>query len=112
MEAYQSSTKNSSINALDFRGKHSWEDVLRVAKDAEAAYQKAGGKGLRKAGRTIMAVSGAVQPYLQLIPNGFYTSILCGGLKLVFEVNIVRLTKYFRTLTSCLGRFAYQRATS
>ena len=88
MEAYQSSMKDSRISTLDLRGKHSWEDVLRVAKDAEVAYQKAGGKGLRKTGRFITAKSEAVQPYLRLIPNGLYTSILCGGLRLVFEVKI------------------------
>jgi hypothetical protein len=89
MEAYQASIKDSSISGLDLRGKHSWDDVLRAAKDAEAAYLKAGGKGLRKAGRFITAKSEAVLPYLQLIPNGFYTSILCGGLKLVFEIGLV-----------------------
>jgi hypothetical protein len=89
MEAYQASMKDQSVSALDLRGKHTWDDVLRVAKDAEAAYLKAGGKGLRKAGRFITAKSEAMLPYLQLIPNGFYTSLLCGGLKLVFEVGPV-----------------------
>jgi hypothetical protein len=89
MEAYQASMKGSSISALDLRGKHSWDDVLRAAKDAEAAYLEAGGKGLRKAGRFITAKSEAMLSYLQLIPNGFYTSILCGGLKLVFEIGFV-----------------------
>ncbi|MCJ1385307.1 hypothetical protein MMC17_008429 [Xylographa soralifera] len=88
MQAYQSSMKDSSISALDLRGKHSWDDVLRVAKDAEIVYQRAGGKGLRKAGRFITTKSGAVQPYLRLIPNDSYASILCGGLRLVFEINI------------------------
>jgi hypothetical protein len=89
MEAYQASMKGSSISALDLRGKHSWDDVLRVAKDAEAVYLQAGGKGLRKAGRFITAKSEAMLSYLQLVPNGIYTSILCGGLKLVFEIGPV-----------------------
>lgn len=89
MAAYQASTKDPSISAFNLRGKHSWDDVLRVAKDAEAAYLKAGGKRLRKAGRFISAKSEAMLPYLQLIPNGFFTSILCGGLKLVFGVGPV-----------------------
>jgi hypothetical protein len=89
MEEYQNSMKDPSISALDLRGKHSWDDVLQIAKDAEATYLKAGRKGLRKAGRFITAKSEAMLPYLQLIPNGFFTSILCGGLKLVFGVGPV-----------------------
>jgi hypothetical protein len=89
MEEYQNSMKDPSISALDLRGKHCWDDVLQIAKDAEATYLKAGRKGLRKAGRIITAKSEAMLPYLQLIPNGFFTSILCGGLKLVFGVGPV-----------------------
>jgi hypothetical protein len=86
MKAYQESIKDPSISEFDLRGKHSWDDVLRVAKDAEATYLKAGGRGLRKAGRSIIDKSEAAMPYLRLILNGFYTSILCGGLKLIFGV--------------------------
>jgi hypothetical protein len=89
MEAYQASMKDPSISKLDLRGTHSWDDVLQVAKDAEAAYLEAGGKVLRKAGRFITAKSEAMLPYLELIPNGTFTSILCGGLKLVFGVGPV-----------------------
>ena len=81
--------KDSSIGVLDLSGKYSWDDVLRVAKDAEVVYQKAGRKGLRKAGRIITAQSGAVQPYLRLIPNETFSPVLYGGLRLVFEVNHV-----------------------
>lgn len=87
MEIYQSSIKDSTTIALDLRGTHSWEDVLQAAKDAEAAYQAAGAKGWRKLGRLVTTNSESVIPYLGLIPNGTYTSILCGGLKLVFQVS-------------------------
>ena len=103
--------KDPIINALDLRGKHSWDDVLRVAKEAEAAYLEAGGKRLRKAGRFVTAKSEAVLPYLRLIPNGFFTSILCGGLRLVFEIGFVCHAKYLRMLTSGSGRFSYRRET-
>jgi hypothetical protein len=89
METYQASLKESTAVTLDFRGKHSWEEVLKIAKDAETTYQEAGANGLRKVGRLITAESESMIPYLGLIPNGFYTSILCGGLKLVFQVSIV-----------------------
>lgn len=89
MEAYQASKSGPSISALNLRGKHSWDDVLLVAKEAEAVYQEAGRKGLRKVGRAITAKSELVLPYLQLIPNEFFCSIVCGGLKLVFKIGFL-----------------------
>ena len=84
MEEYQNSTKDAQTCALSLRDKHSWDEVLRVAKDAENAYLQAGVKGLRRVGRWITDHSEAVQPYIKLIPNEWYLSILAGGLKLVF----------------------------
>ena len=97
--------KDSSIAAFDLRGKHSWDDVLRVAKDAEMTYQEAGRKKLRKAGRYITTKSEAMQPYLRLIPNAFYTSTLYGGLRLVFGVSIGPTTQPMKLLAYILGRF-------
>ena len=93
MQAYQASLKDPKLNALNLQGKHSWEDVFRAAKDAEVEYVKAGGRGLRRAGRVTTAYSEAVMPVLQLIPNGEFTSILCGGLKLIFGVSDIEPTK-------------------
>ena len=107
VKAYQESTKDPSISEFDLRGKHSWDDVLRVAKDAELTYLKKGGRGLRKTGRIITNNSEAVMPYLRLIPNGTYTSILCGGLKLIFGVGLLHETESSRKLTSGLGRCSY-----
>ncbi len=87
MIAYQQSLKDPGIKSLDLGGTHSWDEVMRLVKDTEAAYLEAG-RGLRQAGRSIGARSESVLPYLRLIPNGFYTSIICGGLKLVFELSI------------------------
>ena len=82
--------KDSNARSIDLSATHSWDEVMRVVKDTEAAYLEAGRSGLRRAGRSIGARSESVLPYLRLIPNGFYTSIICGGLKLVFELSIVK----------------------
>lgn len=87
MKAYQHSIKNSSVKSLDLSETHSWDEVMRLVKDTEAAYLEAGRSGLRRVGRFIGAQSESVLPYLRLIPNGFYTSIVCGGLKLIFELS-------------------------
>ena len=93
MKAYQNSTRDANLNEFDLSGKHSWDEVLRIAKDAVAAYQKSGRNGLRNSGRVLSSKSEALLPHLQLIPNGFFTSILCGGLKVVFSVSRSRTPK-------------------
>lgn len=86
MKAYQHSIKDSKVKSLDLSGTHSWDQVMRLVKDTEVAYDEAGRSGLRQVGRFIGAQSESVVPYLKLIPNGFYTSTICGALKLVFEL--------------------------
>ncbi|KAI1630225.1 hypothetical protein EDD37DRAFT_645943 [Exophiala viscosa] len=85
MKRYQYSTKDSKARPLDLGGTHSWDEVMRLVKDAEATYLEAGQSRLRQVGRLIGAQSESMVPFLRLIPNGFYTSIICGGLKLIFE---------------------------
>lgn len=86
MEAYQESFKQKELLGFDLRGQHSWDEVLRIAKDAENRYLQEGKGPVRKVGRYIADHSEGVIPYLRLIPNSTYGSVLCGGLKLIFEV--------------------------
>lgn len=79
--------EDEKARSLDLSGTHSWDEVMRLVKDTEAAYQEAGRNSLRKTGRRVAQHSVSVLPYLRLIPNGYYTSIVCGGLKVVFELS-------------------------
>lgn len=88
MKAFQNSMQESKARTIDLSGTHSWDEVMRLVKDTEAEYIKAGRSGLRRAGRFIGGQSESVLPYLRLIPNGFYTSIVCGGLKVIFELSL------------------------
>jgi hypothetical protein len=89
MKRYQQSIKDPELRNLDVLSRaHSWDDVMRIAKDAELVYLEAGKTGARRAGRFVATHAESVVPFLSLIPNGFYTSIVCGGLKLIFEVRI------------------------
>lgn len=88
MIACQNSIKDPCVRPLDLTGVHSWDEVMRLVKDKEDAYLKAGQNGLRAMGRSMTAHSKSVTPYLRLIPNGFFTSIVCGGLKLIFELSL------------------------
>ena len=87
MKAYQNSIKDSKVKHLDLGGIHSWDEVLRLVKDTEAAYLEAGRNGPRRVFRFIGARSESLAPYLKLVPNGFYTSTICGGLKLILELS-------------------------
>jgi hypothetical protein len=91
MKAYQQTLDDHKVRSLDLNAIHSWDDVMRLVKDSEAKYLEAGRSGPRRVTRFIGAYSESVLPFLRLIPNGFYTSIICGGLRLVFEVSLPKL---------------------
>lgn len=89
MNIYQSTAKDKRLADFNIREKHSWDEVLQEARFAEQKYnQKA--KGLRGIGHRVFRVVGdnaaAANPWLKIFENNDYTSILCGGLKLIFEV--------------------------
>ena len=88
MKAYQQTLNDHNVRSLDLSATHSWDEVMRIVKDSEAKYLEAGRSGPRRVTRFIGAYSESVLPFLRLIPNGFYTSIICGGLRLVFEVSL------------------------
>ena len=58
-------------------------------KEAELAQAKyiADGKGIRKVFRMVSNLTPGLDPWLKLLPNGDYTSVVCGCLKLIFGVN-------------------------
>ena len=87
MQAYQHSMKDSNVRHLDLSGTHSWDEVLRLVKRTEAAYLEAGRTGLRRVGRFIGIQSESMVSYLKFIPNGFYESTVCGGLKFILELS-------------------------
>lgn len=89
MEIYRENAKDKSLLDFNIRDKHSWDEVIRVAKDAEQKYNSKA-KGLKGIGHKTIRVVGDhtadTSPWLELLPSGEYTSVLCGSLKLVFAV--------------------------
>lgn len=81
--------KDPGVRSLDLKGTHSWDEVMQLVKDKNDAYLEAGQNGLRGMGRSITSHSKSVGPYLRLIPNDFFASIVNGGLKLIFELSFV-----------------------
>lgn len=86
MESYQESIKGCGVQALDLKATHSWESVLRLAKDVEKDYVNAGKKGPRRFARLLGNQAQEKVSYLKLIPNDLYASIVAGGLKIIFQV--------------------------
>ena len=75
MELYQKHAKEKPIANFNIRSTHSWDEVIRVAKDAEESYIN-DGKGFKGAARMIVRSAGdynaAINPWLNLIPEKGY----------------------------------------
>jgi hypothetical protein len=71
------------LASFDIASSHNWEEVLNVADASAQAYtQRAKGiKGIfRRVGRKIGEANPAIDPVLDVLPTGEYTSLVCGGL--------------------------------
>ncbi|KAK4988230.1 hypothetical protein LTR50_004056 [Elasticomyces elasticus] len=83
----QNSSKNPAIAQFDIRAGHSWAEVLEVVGQAQETYQSKA-KGFRgflpKVGRRMGELTPAIDPVLNMLPNGDYTGIVSGGVKLIF----------------------------
>ncbi|RKK77502.1 hypothetical protein BFJ71_g16735 [Fusarium oxysporum] len=66
---------------------HSWEDVLSVLREAESHYSNPTGiKIVHKWFRKAADRSAAIEPYIDFIPGGTYTSVICTGLTFILQV--------------------------
>lgn len=75
-------TKDPSISKFDIRGAHDWDEVLLTAGMAREHYEarRKGFKGLiTSVGRTLGQSSPALEAVANVLPNGDYTGIVCGG---------------------------------
>ena len=88
IEIYQKHTKGRHLPpGFDIRKAHNWDEVHQAARLAETKCKKDGTRSIfGKIGRGIQRSTPAVEPWLGLIPDGDYTSVLCGGLKIAFRV--------------------------
>lgn len=78
-----------SASPFNVRGVHSWAEVTQAANLAEEKYLK-DAKGPEGSIRRFFRVTGdnahVINPWVNLLPNDQYFSILCGGLKLILGV--------------------------
>ena len=88
IEIYRKATKGRHLPPdFDIKKAHNWDEVYQAAKLAEAKCKKDGTRSIfSKVARGIQRSAPAVEPWLGMIPDGDYTSVLCGGLKMAFRV--------------------------
>lgn len=88
-EFIQQGHSPATLQSFSIDGAHSWAEVLDQVELAKEEYDRKakGKKGMfRKAGRYIGDHADIIDPWLQLIPDTDYSSVVCGGLKFVFGV--------------------------
>ena len=94
VETYRQNVARNNVlpPEFDIRGRHSWDEVFRAAKDA-ADHSKnfKGPKGwVKRIGYDTGNAIPYIQPMLEVLPDGDYTGALCGGLRIAFEVRLAR----------------------
>lgn len=80
------------LKGFDIRGRHCWAEVMGQLDLAKQSYEdKAKGRHgvLRKGARWFSNHVETVEPWVRLIPETDYSSVICGGLKFVFAVSAI-----------------------
>lgn len=97
MEAFiQEQPSRTVLKEFDIRERHSWSEVMEKLDLAKQAYEdKAKGRQgvLRKGARWFSDHVETIDPWVRLIPDTDYSSVICGGLKFVFAVRDLCLPK-------------------
>lgn len=91
MEEFARHHSSSASSSVNIRDQHSWAGVmaqLTLAKEKHENQAKGKKGAIRKAGRWISDHAEIVDPYIKLVPDTDYSSVICGGLKFVFGVRI------------------------
>ncbi|KAJ5286704.1 hypothetical protein N7478_002390 [Penicillium angulare] len=80
-------------------GRLTWDNIQREATEALVKYQNDGKTWrhpFQTAGRAFSSVWSRLEFLLELLPNGDYGSLLCGGLRLVFNLRMIGSEKNAR----------------
>ena len=87
MRAYFKTTGDNQAQYI-FEHTHTWEEVRSEAQKAlDLRYRQNGKRNFfRKSIRLVGDVASRLEFLTQLIPSGDYMGVLCGGLKLIYNV--------------------------
>ena len=77
---------------LDESGLHTWNDVMKLMEDNKAAYldkkESAGVQAINIFFAKLGDRGETFSAWLELLPSGEYSSVICGAFKLVIKVRI------------------------
>ena len=95
MRAYFKATKDTQAETI-FAHTNTWEEVRMEAQKAlDLRYQQNGKRNfLRRSIRAVGDTASRLEFLTVLIPSGDYMGVLCGGLKLVYNVRVESKSKY------------------
>jgi hypothetical protein len=85
-------SKDKEINRFDIGRKFRWEDVQSEANAALEAYTNQvtfRSQPVRYLSRSFTQSASTLEAFLQFVPDGEFTFIICGALTLVFRVNTI-----------------------
>ena len=91
MARYEEMAKSDKRTGLKLVGKHTWQEVMEEVEKAQAVYEsKSQGnhvlKIVRRCFRRFSKSSRSFKSWLEVLPEGDYSSIICGGFKMIFIV--------------------------
>jgi hypothetical protein len=88
---FKKETKDKDIKRFDISQKYRWEDVQSEANAALESYSSPEftSQPMRYLSRSFTENASTLQAFLEFVPDGEYTFIICGALTLVFNVSSV-----------------------
>lgn len=93
LETYSSKSSDSQIVKFKITSHHTWDEVKADIEKAVRSHDRKGNfwhknlvhTGAKSASNSIPAI----KAWLDILPDGEYTSIICGALKLVYGVCLI-----------------------
>ena len=92
MKKYERHEKPKKKSNLKLQANHTWKEAIAYAENAKRAYQaRAEGsntwKSIRRCFWKFSRNANAFESWLDVLPEGDYSSVLCGGFKMIFIVS-------------------------
>ena len=94
LQCYQQDVTPKYKSQVDLDGVHTWDEVIKYAEKARNDYLGVGQTGIMmkidQRFKTFQSAAPAIKAWLKLLPStSIYGSVVCGGLTIILEVELV-----------------------
>jgi hypothetical protein len=91
LRSYEEGADQKYKTGINLQNMHTWDDVMKQVESARTEYVGMGEEGIKRTirhgFRNFEKAAPAINAWLKLLPsNETYTSVLCGGIKLIIGV--------------------------